>query len=154
MSLFRGHSYRSLDPKGRLVLPSEFRSVLDARQAANRVILTKSIDGCVVGYPLPEWEAIEASFMTVNSLDPRMRKMERFLISAATEVEIDKQGRVLIPPHLRTFGGLQKDVVLAGVIRKFEIWDQLRFEENDKLAAESFDEDMANLAASGIELRL
>jgi MraZ protein len=113
-----------------------------------------NFDGCVVGYPMPEWEKIEESFRRVNVLDARLRNLQRFIISGAVEVVLDKQGRLLLPPHLRSYAGLDKDVVLAGVGHKFEIWDMARFEERRRQMEESFDSDMASLAESGIELRL
>ena len=87
-------------------------------------------------------------------LDARVRDIERFLIAGAMEATLDKQGRILIPPHLRAFAGLDKDMVLAGVGSKFEIWDQGRFEERRRRAAENFDADLAALAQSGFTLRL
>jgi len=137
---FRGHAYRSLDPKGRLVLPTEFRDVILSAGTHGRVILT-NFDGCVVGYSLQEWERIEESF-------------QRFFISGAMEVELDKQGRILIPPHLRTYAGLTREVALAGVGRKFEIWDLERFEEQRRKMEESFDLVMDALAQTECDLRL
>lgn len=152
-SMFRGHAYRSLDAKGRLMLPPDFREAITAESALASVMLT-NFDGAVVGYPLAEWERIEESFNAVNVLDKRLRNFQRFFISGALEVALDKQGRVLIPPHLRAYAKLDKDVVVAGVGRKFEIWDQATFEAQRKEMEESFDEDMSALAEKGLELRL
>jgi MraZ protein len=150
---FRGHSYRNLDPKGRLMLPPEFREVVLAHSPGGRVMLT-NFDGCVTGYPLPEWERIEESFQRINVLDPRLRNLQRFIVSGALEATLDKQGRILIPPHLRGYAKLDKDVVLAGVVRKFEIWDKGVYEERRLAMEGAFDEDMAALAQGGFELRL
>jgi MraZ protein len=150
---FRGHSYRNLDPKGRLMLPPDFREVILAHSPDGRVMFT-NFDGCVTGYPLPEWERIEESFQSLNVLDSRLRNLQRFIISGALEATLDKQGRLLIPPHLRGYAKLDKDVVLAGVVRKFEIWDQGAFELRRQATEGGFDEDMAALAAGGFELRL
>lgn len=150
---FRGHSYRSLDPKGRLMLPPEFRELVLSAAPEGRVVLT-NFDGCVVGYPLPEWEQIEDSFAKVNMLDKKMRDFHRFFIASAVEAEVDKQGRVLIPPHLRTYGGLDRELVLAGVGRKFEIWDRERYERRMAETEASFGEVMDSMTQSGIELRL
>jgi MraZ protein len=150
---FRGHSYRSLDPKGRLMLPPEFREAVDSGGGAGSVVLT-NFDGCVVGYTLKEWERIEESFNRINVLDKRLRSFQRFFISGAVEVPLDKQGRILVPPHLRNYAKLAKDVVVAGVGRKFEIWDVGEFESQRAAMEESFDEDMSALAEKGLELRL
>jgi len=153
MRKFRGHSYRSLDPKGRLMIPPEFREAAASLGSEGALILT-NFDGCVVVYPLPEWERIEESFNRVNVLDKRLRNFQRFFLSGATEVSLDKQGRVLIPPHLRSYGKLEKDVVVAGVGRKFEIWNRDVFEAGRREMEETFDDDMADLADKGFELRL
>lgn len=150
---FRGHSYRSLDTKGRLMLPPEFRETVLAKDAGGRVMLT-NFDGCVVGYPMPEWEEIEASFNQVNLVHRRMRDFHRFFISGAMETTMDKQGRILVPPHLRSYAKLEKDVVLAGVIRKFEIWNQQHFEQQRKQMEEEFDDVMEDLSQNGFELHL
>lgn len=150
---FRGHAYRSLDGKGRLMLPPEFRETIVAQDDQGRVMLT-NFDGCVVGYPLPEWEEIEASFNKINMLNRKLRDFQRFFISGAVELTLDKQGRVLLPPHLRNYGRLNKDVVLAGVGRKFEIWDQAKFEETRQQMEDSVDEVMDELVQGGYELRI
>ncbi|GFK93560.1 Transcriptional regulator MraZ [Fundidesulfovibrio magnetotacticus] len=151
--MFRGHSERNLDPKGRLMLPPEFREEVLASSPEGKLMLT-NFDGCVVGYPMPEWERIEKSFQGINVLDKRIRNLQRFLISGAVEVVLDKQGRILIPPYLRSYAKLDKDCVLAGVATKFELWDKETFEARRRETEETFDADMADLAASGFELRL
>ena len=113
-----------------------------------------NFDGCVVGYPLPEWERIEESFNRINVLDKRLRNFQRFFISGAMEVPLDKQGRILIPPHLRSYAKLDKDVIVAGVGKKMEIWSQDVFEAKRREMEEAFDEDMSELADKGFELRL
>ncbi len=150
---FRGHAYRSLDPKGRLVLPVEFRDVILATGQHGKAILT-NFDGCVVGYSLPEWERIEDSFQRINMLNRQLRDFQRFFISGAMEVELDKQGRILIPPHLRAYAGFSRDVALAGVGRKFEIWDMERFEEQRRKMEEGFDAVMDALAQTDCDLRI
>jgi MraZ protein len=151
--MFRGHTERNLDPKGRLMLPPEFREEVLKASPEGKLMLT-NFDGCVVGYPLPEWERIEESFQRINVLDSRLRNLQRFIISGAVEVLVDKQGRILVPPYLRGYAKLDKDCVLAGVGSKFELWDKDSFESRRKVTEENFDADMAALAESGFELRL
>ena len=151
--MFRGHSHRSLDGKGRLMLPPEFRDTVFERDPDGRLMLT-NFDGCAVGYPMPEWETIESSFNRINVLNRRLRDFQRFFISGAVEVHLDKQGRILVPPHLRTYARLQRDIVLAGVGRKFEIWDLDKFEERRRDVEENFDQVMDEVAGSGLELRI
>ncbi|MGM0424072.1 MAG: division/cell wall cluster transcriptional repressor MraZ [Thermodesulfobacteriota bacterium] len=151
--MFRGHSYRSLDTKGRVMLPPEFRQELLEQDAEGGLMLT-NFDGCVLGYPLQEWQEIEQSFNSINIFDKRIRDLQRFFISGAVEVSLDKQGRILLPPHLRNYAELDREVVLAGVGRKFEIWDQGRFEVKRREMEEGFDQVMEDLATQGFELRI
>lgn len=151
--MFRGHSERNLDPKGRLMLPPEFREEVLKTSPEGKLMLT-NFDGCVVGYPMPEWERIEESFQRVNVLDARLRNLQRFIISGAVEVVLDKQGRILVPPYLRSYAKLDKDAILAGVGTKFELWDKSIFEERRRITEENFDADMAALSQAGFELRL
>lgn len=159
--MFRGHSYRSLDPKGRLMLPPEYREVIAAGaiggeggQATGALILTKFFDECVAGYPLREWEPIELKLRALSDLDEASRAVKRFLMGNATLAELDRQGRVLVPPYLREWAGLGKDVVLAGVGPKFEIWDQAAFDRRRRAMDESLADKMAALAAKGVSLPL
>ncbi|MCA1742415.1 MAG: division/cell wall cluster transcriptional repressor MraZ [Desulfonatronovibrio sp.] len=150
--MFRGHSQRSIDPKGRLMLPPEFREVIMEKSPQGEVMIT-NFDDCVVAYPLPEWEIIEQSFNKLNMANRKFRDFHRFFISGATQVSLDKQGRILVPPYLRSYAGITKEVVLAGVGRKFEIWDQVRFEDQRKKMEQDFDGVMDSLSENGFELR-
>ena len=152
--MFRGHSYRSLDPKGRLMLPPEYREEVLSRVEDGRIMLTNNFDGAVTGYPMDVWVQVEASFAEGNKLDPRIRALERFLISGAMEVTLDKQGRILVPPYLRTYAQLDKDLVLAGVGEKFEIWNQNKFEERRRQVGLRIDADLAALADMGVKIKL
>ncbi len=113
-----------------------------------------NFDSCVLGYPLQEWQEIEKSFNSINIFDKRIRDLQRFFISGAVEVSLDRQGRILVPPHLRNYASLDKDVVLAGVGRKFEIWDQGLFEAKRREMEEGFDQVMEDLTSQGFELRI
>lgn len=150
--MFRGHSQRSQDPKGRLMLPPEFRDEVFVQSDQGKVVMT-NFDQCIAVYPLPEWLAIEQSFASLNMASQRLRQFQRFFISGAVEVVLDKQGRVLIPQHLRNYAALQKDVVVAGAGRKFEIWDLGRYEAQRQEMQENFDQVMNDLADSGFDLR-
>lgn len=134
------------------MLPPEFREEA-MRCAPDGHLMLTNFDDCVAVYPLPEWEIIEASFANLNMADRKIRNFYRFFISGATEAVLDKQGRILIPQHLRRYAGLQKELVLAGVGRKFEIWDLQRFEAQRMEVEQDFDPMLDSLAASGFELR-
>ena len=151
--MFRGHAYRTLDSKGRLILPPEFREVVFSKDSEGRIMLT-NLDGCVVGYPYSEWVELEQSFNEINLLNRRLRDFQRFFFSGAKEVIMDKQGRILLPPHLRKYAKLKKDVVLAGVGNKFEIWDQEQFESQITKVEEDFDSIMDDLYQNGYALKI
>ena len=135
------------------MLPPEFRETLEKLSPGGECMLT-NFDGCVVGYPIPEWVRIEESFNKINMLDKSLRGFQRFFISGAIQVNLDKQGRILVPPHLREYGGLTRDVALAGVGRKFEIWDRTTFEAERAKVEQDFDSIMGALSGHGFELRL
>ncbi len=151
--MFRGHAYRTLDPKGRLILPPEFREEVFSLDSEGRIMLT-NLDGCVVGYPYPAWVELEQSFHEINLLNRRLRDFQRFFFSGAKEVVMDKQGRILLPPHLRKYGNLQREVVLAGVGHKFEIWDQNLFENQLTRVEDEFDAIMDDLYQNGYALKI
>jgi len=151
--MFRGHSERNLDPKGRLMLPPEFREEVLKHSPEGKLMLTY-FDNCVAGYPMPEWERIEESFQRINVLNTKLRDLQRFIISGAVEVVLDKQGRILVPPYLRGNAKLDKDCILAGVGTKFELWNKDIFEARRRVNEENFDTNMAALSADGFELRL
>ncbi len=121
--MFRGGSTVNLDAKGRLALPTRYRDAITER-FDGRLVLTVHNDGCLLLYPLPEWEEIELKLRRVPNPDPRTRVLQRMLMGHATEVEMDGNGRILIAPRLREFAKLDKRVALAGVGNKFEIWDE------------------------------
>ena len=128
--MFRGGSSVKLDAKGRLALPTRYRAFLSERYDG-RLVLTVHDDGCLLLYPQPEWEDIELQLIRTPNQDRRTRDMQRMLVGYATEVELDGSGRILIAPRLREFAGLEKNVTLLGVGKRFEIWDE---ETWDKIA--------------------
>ena len=127
--MLTGCSTVNLDAKGRLALPTRYRAALQASCDGN-LVLTVHDDGCLLLYPLPEWEEILRKLVRLPNQKPRARHLQRMLIGHATEVELDSHGRILIPPRLRDFAKLEKRVVLAGVGNKFEIWNEAAWEEN------------------------
>lgn len=93
-------------------------------QCDGHVVLTVHDDRCLLLYPFPEWSEIERKLVRLPNQDKRTRLLQRMLLGHATEVDLDVNGRILVPPRLREFAGLDKRVVLAGLGRKFEIWDE------------------------------
>ncbi len=105
---------------------------------AGEVVVTVDPDHCLLVYPLPEWEEIEQKLVRLPSLKPQTRRLQRLLIGHATEAQLDGSGRILLPPPLRSFAGLDKKVVLIGQGNKFELWDESTWSERcDQWLAEA-----------------
>jgi len=121
--LFRGISAISLDGKGRLSIPTKHRERL-IEQCDGQLIVTIDRDGCLLLYPLPEWEEVEAKLVRLSSTNRAARSLKRLLMGHAEECQLDAAGRVLLPAPLREFAKLDKRVVLVGQGNKFELWDE------------------------------
>jgi MraZ protein len=121
--LFRGVSVLNLDAKGRLAIPARYREQLQAC-CASRLVITVDADHCLLIYPEPNWVEIERKLERLPSFNPTARKLQRLYIGHAQDVEMDAQGRVLLPPSLRDFASLDKRVAPVGQGNKFELWDE------------------------------
>ncbi|MCD8110531.1 MAG: division/cell wall cluster transcriptional repressor MraZ [Clostridiales bacterium] len=138
--MFKGQYNHSVDAKGRIIMPAKFREIL-----GEEFVVTKGMDGCLFVYSNEEWENIENKFRNVSSANKDARKFMRFFFAGAADCEVDKQGRVLIPPKLREYAGLQKEVVLAGVGNRIEIWNTENWQENEFDDMDEIAEHMADL---------
>ncbi|HEU5282081.1 MAG TPA: division/cell wall cluster transcriptional repressor MraZ [Gammaproteobacteria bacterium] len=126
--MFRGINGLNIDVKGRMVMPTRYRERLQL-DSHNTVILTiDTEERCLLLYPQPEWEVIEGKLAGLPSFNPSARRIQRLLIGHATELEVDTQGRILLPPLLRDYAGISKKAVLVGQGRKFELWDEAHWE--------------------------
>ncbi|MBK1654576.1 division/cell wall cluster transcriptional repressor MraZ [Allochromatium vinosum] len=121
--MFRGVTIVNLDSKGRLAIPSRHRERLEA-MSGTRLVVTVDRDRCLLLYPESEWDIIERKFAALPALDPTARALQRLYVGNAQEVDIDAQGRILLPVHLREFASLDKRVAFVGLGVKFEIWDE------------------------------
>ncbi len=126
--MFRGVAQLNLDSKGRLAVPSRYREALLVR-CAGRLVITADPDKCLLIYPQPDWEPIQQKLMSLSSLNPRIRDLQRQLIGYAEDTDIDAAGRVLISPALRDFASLAKSAVLVGQGNKFELWDKEKWDQ-------------------------
>lgn len=150
---FRGINNLALDAKGRMAMPARYRDRL-LEGCGGRLVVTVDRDHCLLVYPLPEWEIIESKLVELPSLNKQARLLQRLLIGHATECEMDGQGRILVPPMLREFAGLTKKMVLIGQGKKFEIWDEETWNENQEAWIESVQGDEGDLPVSLEELSL
>ena len=139
--MFMGEYNHTLDTKGRLIVPSKFRD-----QLGDEFVITKGLDDCLFVYDKTEWAAFEEKLHSLPISQKNATAFVRFFLAGAAEVEIDKQGRALIPGNLREFAGLDKDVVLVGVASRIEIWSKERWEKiSDDTSMDDIAENMAEL---------
>lgn len=120
--MFRGATNLSMDAKGRLAVPARHRDAL-LTQSAGNVVLTAHPHGCLLLYPQPAWEPIQAKMMALSSFDKQSSSLQRLLVGYAEDITVDAAGRLLISPTLREFAGLEKDVMLVGQGSHFEMWN-------------------------------
>ncbi len=122
--MLRGASSINIDSKGRIAIPTRYRqSLLDSCQG--QFVCTIDVQSpCLLLYPLPQWEMIEKKLCNLSSTIPQERKLQRLLLGYAIETELDKGGRTLIAPTLRSHASLDKKIMLVGQLNKFEIWDE------------------------------
>jgi len=147
---FRGQSYRNLDAKGRMLMPPEFRDVLDARTKDGTFVLT-IYDNCIVGYPQPDWLEFEEKFARLPNASRKIRDFRRKVIGGAESLVVDAQGRVRLSRAHMEYAGLEHEIVLVGQGKHFEVWDQKRFKA---LLEQDFDDVADELANSGIDFCL
>ena len=122
--MFYGEYQHTVDPKGRVIIPSKFREGL-----GDKFIITKGLDSCLFVYSCTEWTNVENKLKSLPFTDKDVRAFVRFFFAGANECEVDKQGRILIPQNLREYAGLNKDIYVIGVSTRVEIWDKQRYEE-------------------------
>jgi MraZ protein len=127
--VFRGVNTINLDDKGRLAIPTRYRSRLQTDAQGQLIVTIDTEVRCLLLYPLPEWEGIEKKIEALPSFNRDARRIQRLLMGHATELEIDSHGRVLLPPSLREYANLQKATVLVGQGKKFEIWDEKNWQD-------------------------
>lgn len=128
--MFRGRHDHTIDKKGRLSIPAGFRSIF-LRRSEKPPILTNYKDHLAL-YPFEDWEVIEQNLMAKSQLQPDVQAYTRFVISGAMECPIDGQGRILVPPALRSHAQLKDKVTIAGVLEKVELWDTAMFEADQQ----------------------
>lgn len=126
--LFRGRYEHTIDPKGRFSVPSRFREILLTHYEDERLIVT-NFDGALWAYPLKEWQQVEDKVASLPQFKTEVKMFQRFFISAASECPIDKNGRILLPPTLRDYAALTKDIVLVGMTHRLEIWSRERWQK-------------------------
>lgn len=171
--MFRGLHEHTIDAKGRVSLPQRFRDGLlgkaergavsgregagtkgegdgETDAEADSLIITTGIDRCLVAYPKAEWEAFEARLAALPQFDPAVVQVKRIYVAGATECPIDRHGRLLIPPMLREYAGLGRDVVFAGMVSTIEIWAKEAWTEQSLLSRSDRQAVASKLAELGL----
>ena len=145
--MLMGEYNHTIDAKGRLIVPAKFREVL-----GDEFVVTKGLDNCLFVYPNDEWQKFEEKLQTLPLTNKNARQFTRFFLAGAASVEVDKQGRILLPSVLREFAGLEKDVVLVGVASRIEIWSKDRRTEGISTYDDDMDEVAANMESLGFSI--
>jgi len=130
-AVFRGVTQLALDTKGRLAIPGKHREALAGSpdNGERTLIVTADPSRCLLVYPRATWEPIQARLMALSSFNEQIRGLQRLLVGHADEVDMDGAGRILVPPALRQYAGLEHHVVLVGQGSKFELWDEAKWQQ-------------------------
>ena len=137
---FMSEYNHTIDAKGRLIIPVKYRDGL-----GETFVVTRGIDGCLFFYTENEWQAIMNKLNELRMTNKKAREFTRFLLGGATEVELDSQGRILVPAFLREYADLEKEVILVGMGNHIEVWSKVKYEQvmsdtNIEEIAEELDE--------------
>lgn len=122
--MFRGINAITIDTKGRLAIPTRYRNALGAEEKIPLVVTIDTEETCLLLYTAAQWQVIENNLQKLPSFNAAARRIQRLLIGHATDVEVDANGRVLLPTVLRTYAKLDKEVVMIGQGNKFEVWNK------------------------------
>ena len=113
-----------MDAKGRMAIPKRYREAIDEASDGQLIATIDLHSPCLLIYTIDEWEVIERKLMSLPNMDPQSRMVQRLLLGHASEIEVDSQGRVLLPPLLRDHAKLEKNLILLGQGNKFELWSK------------------------------
>lgn len=136
--VFRGVQHINMDAKGRLAMPARQREPLVLASAGQVVVTIDTQSACLVIYPLPEWERLEKDIQNLPTLNPAVKRFQRLVLGYATDLELDGNGRLLLPQSLRDHAKLDKRLVLVGQGNKMELWsEELWMSERDQALQDS-----------------
>jgi len=143
--MFIGEYSHSIDPKKRLAVPSRFRSGL-----MQKVVITRGLDKCLFVYPMNVWEDLASKLGTLPVGESSTRSFIRLMLAGAVDVDVDKQGRILVPDFLKDYAGLKRNVVVTGVYNRVEVWDTINWMNYKKKAEKNTDEIAEQLGKLGV----
>ena len=145
--MFNGEYRHGIDDKGRLIMPAKFRD-----EFHGQAVISRAMDPCLNVYTKEGWEEFTGKLLTLSRLDPRVRKMQRILLSGALNCELDKQGRIVVPPNLRDVLGSEKDVCVVGVGPNLEIWNEKAWDEHISEISDDMESLTMDLAELGFTI--
>lgn len=145
MLMFIGEFSHNLDDKGRLAIPAKFR-----RELSKGAVVTKGLDNCLFLYTKTEWGQLAEKLAALPFSQSNSRAFSRHMLAGAMDVEIDTQGRAVLPEYLRAFAGLKKNVVLAGLYSRVEIWDEIKWNDYKKATEANSNEIAEKMAELGV----
>lgn len=128
MIVFLGEYEVTLDAKGRFLLPAGIRKQIP-EEAGDKMVIARGFEKCLTLYPKKNWDPIMAELIKVSDYKAENREFLRYFTMGAAEMELDSAGRILVPPNLKAYAGLEKDMVLVSVINKIEIWDKSKYQQ-------------------------
>lgn len=140
-----GEYKHNIDPKKRLAIPAKFR-----KELGDKVVITKGLDQCLFIYTITEWEKVAEKLSELPTGSADTRNFVRSLLSGATDVEVDALGRVLVPDYLKEFAGLKDKVVIAGLYKRLEVWDQQAWESHKTMTDKQMDAMAEKLGEIGV----
>lgn len=140
-----GEYKHNLDTKGRLAIPAKFREKL-----GSGAIITRGLDNCLFIFAMKEWEALAAKLTALPLAQANSRAFARLMLAGASDVELDSQGRILVPDYLRKYANLRKEVVVAGLYNRIEVWDAAEWEKYKQRMENASDEIAEKLGELGI----
>ncbi len=142
---FRGEYSHSIDPKGRLIIPAKFRELL-----GDSFVVTRGFDGCLFVFAQEGWDRFEEKLNSLPMDKPETRQIVRFFMAGANDVEVDKQGRILLPATLIRYAEIDKEAVIAGVGNRIEIWNKQKWE--DASTFDNIDDIAAKMSEWGLSI--
>lgn len=150
MPAFSGKYYYTLDPKGRVIVPAPFREIISSNYNPKLYVVNDIFDNCLHIYPQEEWSKLEEKVRTLPKMDEDVKLFVRKVIGSAQEVEIDKQGRILVSAAQREDAGLQSDIVIVGQLDKIDLWDRKEWDAVNDLSKIDKKATAEKLAAYGL----
>ena len=137
--MFYGEFEHAIDKKGRLIIPSKFREALKEYDI-EKLYITRGLDKCLFVFTESEWKTQESKFKSIPFTKSEARKFNRIYFAGATQIEFDKQGRILIPKYLKDYAGIKRDVMIIGVSNRMEVWSRDEWQKYYSSSKDSFED--------------